>query len=112
VSIVHSVFEATNLDFLLRNLSISHIVVMGLDVLGSVDACVQSAMDRGYHATVVTDAVMETCIGNATREKSTGDTIQTAGRASGRSLLDRVDKCGAQTVRAVDFVRELHSFAC
>lgn len=97
-----SVFEATNLDYLLRNLNISHVVVMGLNVLGSVDACVQSALDRGYHVTVLSDAILDLRL----------DAVTSNDKALFQdSLLDRLTKRGAQVAAASDFVRELHSFA-
>lgn len=102
-------FEATNLDFLLRNLSISHVVVTGLDVLGSVDACVQSAIDRGYHVTLIADALLDGLVGDDMRQDNA---VQGVDSASRHALLARLGKRGAQVVDAADFVRELHSFAC
>ncbi|KAG7381574.1 hypothetical protein PHYBOEH_010870 [Phytophthora boehmeriae] len=89
-------FAATNLDYILRNLMVSHIVVMGISVLGSVEACVQTALDRGYQVTVVKEALLPLAGVSGCKMVST---------------LDGFAKRGVQVLTAADFVDKLQSFA-
>ncbi|RLN70152.1 hypothetical protein BBJ29_008517 [Phytophthora kernoviae] len=90
-------FAATNLDYILRNLMVSHIVVMGISVLGSVEDCVQTALDRGYQVTVVKEALLP--LTEVPRDCKMVTTL--AGFA----------KRGVQVLTAADFVDKLQSFA-
>ncbi|MFH1139958.1 MAG: isochorismatase family cysteine hydrolase [Pseudomonadota bacterium] len=51
-----SVFNSTNIDFLLRNLEIDYLVVAGLITDQCVESAVRDACDRGFLVTLVTDA--------------------------------------------------------
>ncbi|OWZ15219.1 Isochorismatase [Phytophthora megakarya] len=93
-----NVFAATNLDYVLRNLMVTHIVVMGISVLGSVESCVQTALDRGYQVTVLKEAFL----------LLTGS----AARASKKSsTLHGFSKRGVQVLSAAEFVDKLQTFA-
>jgi nicotinamidase-related amidase len=87
-----SVFSATNLDYTLRNLMVTHLVVMGISVLESVEACVQTALDRGYQVTVLKEALLPLAGTNA-------------------SMLEGFSKRGVQVLTAAGFVDKLQSFA-
>ena len=50
------VFNSTNIDYLLRNLGISQLVVSGIMTDQCVDMTVRDAADRGYLVTCVSDA--------------------------------------------------------
>jgi biuret amidohydrolase len=50
------VFNSTNIDYLLRNLGISQLVVTGIMTDQCVDMAVRDAADRGYLVTCVSDA--------------------------------------------------------
>ncbi|MCO6048765.1 cysteine hydrolase [Mesorhizobium sp. RP14(2022)] len=50
------VFNSTNLDYLLKNLSIEHLVVAGILTDQCVDMTVRDGADRGYLVTCVADA--------------------------------------------------------
>ncbi|EQC42735.1 hypothetical protein SDRG_00458 [Saprolegnia diclina VS20] len=52
-----SIFGATNVDYLLRNLGVQCVVVTGVSTLGSLEAAVRGAMDRGYSTIVLEDAI-------------------------------------------------------
>lgn len=92
-----NVFAATNLDYVLRNLMVSHVVVMGISVLGSVEACVQTALDRGYQVTVLREALLPL-------SKVSSD-VEVA------SILEKLARRGVQVLTAADFVANLQSFA-
>lgn len=51
-----NVFLSTTLDYLLRNLGITHLIVSGLLTDQCVESAVRDACDRGYLVTLVTDA--------------------------------------------------------
>lgn len=91
-------FAATNLDYVLRNLMVSHIVVMGISVLGSVESCVQMALDRGYQVTVLKEALLPLS------ESAAGDSKKA-------SMLENFSRRGAQVLTAAEFVAKLQSFA-
>ncbi|KAG7383212.1 hypothetical protein PHYPSEUDO_003946 [Phytophthora pseudosyringae] len=93
-----NVFAATNLDYVLRNLMVTHLVVMGISVLGSVDSCVQTALDRGYQVTVLKEALLP-LPGDAT------------GCANKASMLESFSRRGVQVLTAADFVEKLQSLA-
>ncbi|RLN50245.1 hypothetical protein BBJ28_00019500 [Nothophytophthora sp. Chile5] len=95
---VNSVFTATNLDYTLRNLMVSHVVVLGISVLGSVEACVQTALDRGYQVTVLREALLP--FDTFSREDHTI-----------AAMLDGFASRGVQLLSAAEFVDKLHSFA-
>lgn len=91
----YSVFESTNLDYTLRNLGVSHVVVLGISTLGtSLQVCVQSALDKGYQVTVLREGV----------------TLDNDAMLA--EWLDGVEKIGCQVQSAAAFVRELQSFSC
>jgi len=50
-----SLFNSTNFDFLLRNLSIEHLIVTGLLTDQCVDQTVRDGADRGYRVICVAD---------------------------------------------------------
>ncbi|ETK89090.1 hypothetical protein F441_06887 [Phytophthora nicotianae CJ01A1] len=93
-----NVFAATNLDYILRNLMVTHIVVMGISVLGSVESCVQTALDRGYQVTVLKEALLPLTMGTTEGSKKT-------------SMLESFSRRGAQVLTAAEFVEKLQSFA-
>ncbi|KAL3661670.1 hypothetical protein V7S43_013429 [Phytophthora oleae] len=90
-----NVFAATNLDYVLRNLMVTHIVVIGISVLGSVESCVQTALDRGYQVSVVKEALLPL----------------TEGDSKKISMLESFSRRGVQVVTAAEFVDKLQSFA-
>ncbi len=51
-----SVFNATNIDFVLRNLEIDYLLVAGLLTDQCVESAVRDACDRGFLVTLVEDA--------------------------------------------------------
>ena len=51
-----SVFISTNIDYVLRNLGVRFLIVVGLLTDQCVDSAVRDACDLGYLVTVVTDA--------------------------------------------------------
>ncbi len=51
-----SLFNSTNFDYVLRNLGIGYLVVMGIVTDQCVETAVRDGCDRGYLMTVVTDA--------------------------------------------------------
>ncbi|RMH49906.1 MAG: cysteine hydrolase [Alphaproteobacteria bacterium] len=51
-----SVFNATNIDYVLRNLGVAQLVIAGLITDQCVESAVRDACDRGYLVTLVTDA--------------------------------------------------------
>lgn len=50
------VFNSTNIDYLLKNLGIRHLVITGVLTDQCVDMAVRDAADRGYYVTCVSDA--------------------------------------------------------
>jgi nicotinamidase-related amidase len=50
------VFNSTNIDYLLRNLGVRHLIVVGVLTDQCVDMAVRDAADRGYLVTCVADA--------------------------------------------------------
>ncbi|ETV91256.1 hypothetical protein H310_14110 [Aphanomyces invadans] len=52
-----SLLGTTNADYVLRNLGISCLVIVGVSTLGTVETTVRDALDRGYTVVVVEDAV-------------------------------------------------------
>ncbi|WP_102960529.1 cysteine hydrolase family protein [Mangrovicella endophytica] len=50
------VFNSTNLDYLLKNLGIRHLVIAGILTDQCVDMAVRDGADRGYRVTCVADA--------------------------------------------------------
>ncbi len=50
------VFNSTNIDYLLKNLSVRHLVITGVLTDQCVDMAVRDAADRGYLVTCVCDA--------------------------------------------------------
>jgi len=51
-----SVFNSTNIDYVLRNLGIEYVIVMGIVTDQCVETAVRDGCDRGYLMTLVTDA--------------------------------------------------------
>ncbi|MHA6196124.1 cysteine hydrolase family protein [Pseudomonas wadenswilerensis] len=50
------VFNSTNIDYVLRNLEVRHLIVAGIVTDQCVDMAVRDAADRGYLVTLVEDA--------------------------------------------------------
>jgi len=50
------VFNSTNIDYVLRNLQVRHLIVAGIVTDQCVDMAVRDAADRGYLVTLVEDA--------------------------------------------------------
>lgn len=50
------VFNSTNIEYVLRNLGISHLVVAGIMTDQCVDMAVRDAADRGFYVTCASDA--------------------------------------------------------
>jgi nicotinamidase-related amidase len=53
-----SVFNSTNIDYLLRNLGIEDLAVVGFLTDQCIDHTVKDAADRGYYVTCIRDACM------------------------------------------------------
>jgi nicotinamidase-related amidase len=53
-----SLFNSTNIDYLLRNIGIEDVVVAGFLTDQCIDHTVKDAADRGYYVTCLTDACM------------------------------------------------------
>jgi nicotinamidase-related amidase len=53
-----SVFNSTNIDYLLRNLGIEELVAVGFLTDQCIDHTVKDAADRGYYVTCIRDACM------------------------------------------------------
>jgi nicotinamidase-related amidase len=53
-----SLFNSTNIDYLLRNIGIENIVVTGFLTDQCIDHTVKDAADRGYYVTCLVDACM------------------------------------------------------
>lgn len=53
-----SVFNSTNLDYLLRNMGIQDLIVTGFLTDQCIDHTVKDGADRGYYVTCATDACM------------------------------------------------------
>ena len=51
-----SVFNATNIDYVLRNLAVGYLVIAGILTDQCVESAVRDACDKGYLVTLVTDA--------------------------------------------------------
>ncbi|MFB7658106.1 MULTISPECIES: cysteine hydrolase family protein [unclassified Streptomyces] len=54
-----SAFHDTGLDTLLRDLSVTQVVLAGLSTSAGVESTARSASDYGYHVVVVTDAMSD-----------------------------------------------------
>ncbi|OQR82862.1 hypothetical protein ACHHYP_15360 [Achlya hypogyna] len=52
-----SIFGSTNVDYILRNLGVTCVVVAGVSTLGSLETAVRDALDRGFATIVVEDAI-------------------------------------------------------
>ena len=50
------VFNSTNIDYLLRNLQITYLVIMGMLTDQCVDMGIRDAADKGYHVICISDA--------------------------------------------------------
>jgi len=51
-----SVFNSTNIDYLLRNMEVDYLIIAGLVTDQCVESAVRDACDRGFLVTLVTDA--------------------------------------------------------
>jgi ureidoacrylate peracid hydrolase len=51
-----SVFNSTNIDYILRNLGVDYLILAGLVTDQCVESAVRDACDKGYLVTLVTDA--------------------------------------------------------
>lgn len=58
------VFNSTNIDYLLRNMGIRHLIVVGLLTDQCVDMAIRDAADRGYYTVCVAD-----CCSTHTRDR-------------------------------------------
>ncbi|CAM4270520.1 cysteine hydrolase family protein [Lacicoccus alkaliphilus] len=54
------VFNSTNIDYVLRNLGIRQLVVVGVLTNECIDTTVRDGADRGYHMTIVEEGVATT----------------------------------------------------
>ncbi|KAF4731509.1 hypothetical protein FOZ63_018168 [Perkinsus olseni] len=63
-----SVFQSTNIDYVLRNLGVKHLLVVGQLTNQCVESCVRDAADLGYLVTVVEDA----CVALSEEDHITG----------------------------------------
>ncbi len=54
------VFNSTNIDYLLRNIGISHVVVAGIMTDQCIDMAIRDGADRGFAMTCVADACAAT----------------------------------------------------
>ena len=63
-----SVFQSTNIDYVLRNLGVRYLVVVGQLTNQCVESAVRDAADRGYLVTVVEDA----CAAKTIKEHEAG----------------------------------------
>ncbi|SDR57613.1 Nicotinamidase-related amidase [Rhizobiales bacterium GAS113] len=61
------VFNSTNIDYVLRNLGVRHLIVVGLLTDQCVDMAVRDAADRGYYTICVAD-----CCSTYTAERHRG----------------------------------------
>ncbi|SED76931.1 ureidoacrylate peracid hydrolase [Rhizobiales bacterium GAS188] len=61
------VFNSTNIDYVLRNLGIRHLIVVGLLTDQCVDMAVRDAADRGYYTICIAD-----CCSTYTAERHEG----------------------------------------
>ncbi|KAJ0397090.1 hypothetical protein P43SY_007978 [Pythium insidiosum] len=52
-----NLFESTGVDYVLRNLGVSHLVLMGISLLQTIPTCAQTALERGYQVTLIRDAI-------------------------------------------------------
>ncbi|CAK4096766.1 unnamed protein product [Aphanomyces euteiches] len=86
-----SLFSTTNADYIFRNLGLECLVVVGVSTLGSLDMAVRDALDRGYSAIVVEDAVAF----DSSDEHAT--------------VMRSVDKMGGFVVQTRDFLLELQA---
>jgi nicotinamidase-related amidase len=50
------VFNSTNIDYVLKNLNVRHLIITGIMTDQCVDMAVRDAADRGYRVTCVADA--------------------------------------------------------
>jgi len=50
------VFNGTNIEYVLRNLGITNLIVVGVITSGCVEVAVRDAADRGFAVTVIEDA--------------------------------------------------------
>ncbi|CAK4698764.1 hypothetical protein LEN26_020756 [Aphanomyces euteiches] len=86
-----SLFSTTNADYIFRNLGLECLVVVGVSTLGSLEMAVRDALDRGYSAIVVEDAVAF----DSSDEHAT--------------VMRSVDKMGGFVVQTRDFLLELQA---
>jgi nicotinamidase-related amidase len=80
-----SLFNSTNIDYLLRNIGIQDLVVTGFLTDQCIDHTVKDAADRGYYPVCVTDACMAgtearhrealACFAGYCRQLSTDETL-------------------------------------
>jgi nicotinamidase-related amidase len=50
-------FANTNLDFLLKQHNIDHVVIMGMRANTCIDTTARYAVELGYHTTLIKDAI-------------------------------------------------------
>ncbi|KAF0686301.1 Aste57867_21907 [Aphanomyces stellatus] len=86
-----SLFSTTNADYIFRNLGLDCLVVVGVSTLGSLETAVRDALDRGYAAIVVEDAIaFETSDEHA-------------------AVIKSAEKMGAYVVQTRDFLVEIQA---
>jgi len=86
-----SVFNSTNIDYVLRNLGIEDLVVTGFLTDQCIDHTVKDAADRGYYVTCLSDA----CMAN-THERHAAALAMFAGYCRTLSTAEWLKHAGAQ----------------
>lgn len=91
-----SVFNATNIDYLLRNLGVTQLVVGGIVTDQCVESAVRDACDRGYLVTLVDDGCA-----SFTPERHRNSLAALAGYCRQRPTERLLDEIRGQGARAV-----------
>ncbi|MGE3774588.1 MAG: cysteine hydrolase family protein, partial [Gammaproteobacteria bacterium] len=91
-----SVFNATNLDYLLRNLGVTQLVIGGVVTDQCVESAVRDACDRGYLVTLVDDGCTA-----FTSERHRNSLAALAGYCRQRPTEILLDEIRGQRARAV-----------
>lgn len=84
------VFNATNIEYVLRNLGIDQLVVVGVNTNQCIESAVRDAADRGFYVTVVED-----CCAGSSRQAHEASMATLAGYAriaSADELCDELAK--------------------
>jgi ureidoacrylate peracid hydrolase len=86
-----SVFNATNIDYVLRNLEVRYLILAGLITDQCVESAVRDACDTGYLVTLATDACATY---SAERHQNALNAIR--GYCRQRATAELVDEIAAQ----------------